>query len=316
MEEGNNEEEEESLLFDAANNRIISNNKKNDTKAAKPERKRHGARNQHKTKYFVRWLMDTFPCVFSTVKASVVAESSTKQSEKQMQKGDESDDDDDDQDDSSFYSRPLILDIAGGKGECAARLCYCDHQRVVLVDPRPADLEQCYMDVIFRGLPKKWQTRLRERQQHNPRLLQEIQQERFRQLTIYFDTETIHKNRQLQTAVEHAELIIGMHADGATEAIVEIAVQFGKPFVVVPCCVFPNFFPNRRIVTTNKNNGQTASRPVRSYDDFCEYLLQKDKRFRKSILPFEGRNVAIWWDGKAAATTAASAAAEASTTTT
>ena len=161
-----------------------------------------------------------------------------------------------------------------------------------MVDPRLANVVQCYNDVVLRGLPKKWQQRLRQKQATNPNLLTQALQERFRQLTIYFDSKTVAQDATLRTAVQNAQLLIGMHADSATEAIVDIALEYEKPFVVVPCCVFPNFFSHRKIV---KEDG--VSYPVRSYDDFCDYLVQKDARFKRSVLPFEGRNIAIWWDG-------------------
>ena len=63
-------------------------------------------------------------------------------------------------------------------------------------------------------------------------------------------------------------------------------IQFcRKPFVVVPCCVFPNLFRSRYL----------EGRPVRSYEQFCQYLYEKDPRLNKEVLPFEGRNIAIWW---------------------
>ena len=37
---------------------------------------------------------------------------------------------------------------------------------------------------------------------------------------------------------------------------------------------------------------------VRTHDQFCKYLLAKDPRFVMETLPFEGRNIAIWWDGR------------------
>jgi hypothetical protein len=188
---------------------------------------------------------------------------------------------------------PLILDVAGGKGELSARLVYCHHQRVVLVDPRPADLVHCYEQVVFKGLPNKWQRRLRERQATQPTLLADRLDECFAQLTVYLTAETLQTNEKLRTAVKQANLILGMHADGATEAIVDIALALGKAFCVVPCCVFPNFFPQRRVVHTATGE----SHPVRSHADFCAYLLQKDPRLRQSVLPLEGRNVAIWWEG-------------------
>eukprot|EP00555_Chaetoceros_dichaeta_P013037 CAMPEP_0198269748 /NCGR_PEP_ID=MMETSP1447-20131203/42439_1 /TAXON_ID=420782 /ORGANISM="Chaetoceros dichaeta, Strain CCMP1751" /LENGTH=132 /DNA_ID=CAMNT_0043961465 /DNA_START=42 /DNA_END=440 /DNA_ORIENTATION=+ len=113
-----------------------------------------------------------------------------------------------------------------------------------------------------------------------------------------------------------------MHADGATEAIVDMALQYRKPFVVVPCCVFPNFFQHRFVpVLTNEGgvvvldddeddtdtdvkpwDGGTDETnvkmmPVRTHEDFCRYLALKDSHFIVETLPFEGRNVAIWWNG-------------------
>ena len=176
----------------------------------------------------------------------------------------------------------------------AARLCFCSRQRVVLVDPRPAvDVVHCYEHSVVRGLPKKWQSRLREQQAVNPDVLHQCLATRFRQLTMYFDEAAVTNHAALRQAVQSADLLVGMHADGATEAIVDVALDYRKPFVVVPCCVFPSFFPHRQLLDQSG-----VARPVRSHADFCEYLLQKDARFQRCVLPFEGRNVAIWWDGK------------------
>eukprot|EP00920_Eleutheroschizon_duboscqi_P026136 GHVT01064644.1.p1 GENE.GHVT01064644.1~~GHVT01064644.1.p1 ORF type:complete len:627 (+),score=25.49 GHVT01064644.1:292-2172(+) len=45
--------------------------------------------------------------------------------------------------------------------------------------------------------------------------------------------------------IQRASLLIGLHPDEATEAIVDAAIQFRKPFALVPCCVFPDMFPGR-----------------------------------------------------------------------
>lgn len=255
-----------------------------DEASGKPLRKRHGARNQHKIKFFLRWLMTTFPSALAA--ASILQTQDDNDDDTEMAAPAENETTD------PFFAHPLILDVAGGNGELAARMCFCNHQRVVLVDPRPANVVQCYEDVVFRGLPKKWQQRLRQKQIANPNLLVQALEQRFRQLTLYFDAKMVKEDSNLRTAVENAQLLVGMHADGATEAIVDIALQYKKPFVVVPCCVFPNFFPHRKIVKDG------VSRQVRSYEDFCDYLVQKDARFNQSVLPFEGRNIAIWWDGR------------------
>jgi len=106
----------------------------------------------------------------------------------------------------------------------------------------------------------------------------------------------VSNHEEIVEAVKQATLVIGMHADGATESIVDIALYFRKPFVVVPCCVFPNFFKHR-FVPKNTDNTISEMIPVRTHDDFCRYLALKDSHLVVETLPFEGRNVAIWWNG-------------------
>jgi hypothetical protein len=87
--------------------------------------------------------------------------------------------------------------------------------------------------------------------------------------------------------VEHAALLasasclVGMHPDQATEAIVDAALSAGKPFAVLPCCVFPRLFPERK---------DASSEQVVTYRQFIDYLLAKDDRIRLEYLPFNGRN--------------------------
>ena len=221
---------------------------------------RHGARNQHRHKYFVKWLMERFPQLLSN-------------------KDDE-------------CCRAQVLDVAGGKGETAARLVFCHGQHVVMVDPRPCNIAACFESLVVPKLPNKWQQRLKSRKRENPTFVPDVVESRFRQLVTTFDEHTLETCIELQEAVESASFIIGMHADGATEAIVDAALSYNKPFVVIPCCVFPNFFSQR---TIQEADGTIVQ--VRSHEQFCQYLLEKDPRFVREVLPFEGRNVAIWWDG-------------------
>jgi hypothetical protein len=188
-----------------------------------------------------------------------------------------------------------ILDVAGGKGELAARLVMCHGMKVTMVDPREADIPSVYLRDVLPRLPSKWQDRLKERIKDNPHVVADTVQERFRQLVVHFTNESVVQE-PLKSAIESCTLMIGVHADAATECIVDVALLHNKPFVVVPCCVFPNLFQQRYLRLDN-DHGSTRV-PVRSCEQFCEYLLQKDSRCRKSVLPFDGRNVAIWWDGK------------------
>ena len=232
---------------------------------------RHGARNQNRHKNFAKWLLEKFPHI---------AESST-----------------------SMH----VLDVAGGKGELSARLSMCHSLKVVMIDPREADVPSVYLNDVVPKLPKKWQQSVRSRLDESPSFVKEEARKRFEQLVMPFvspipiftnpSTSVKFEDPQLDDAVKNASLLIGLHADGATEAIVDAALAYNKPFVVVPCCVFPSLFRDRFV--TVKVDGEIEKRVhVRTHEQFCQYLQEKDASFKREELPFEGRNVAIWWDGR------------------
>jgi len=302
----------------------ISNNLKDDAKTGNKNGKRanrksarHGARNQHRHKHFARWILERFPhvledCIGDSVDERKVDATTSKPSQ-QMH----------------------ILDVAGGKGELSARLSLCHSLHVVMIDPRRADIESVYMNSVVPKLPNKWQKSIEERSGRSPTFVQDELDKRFSQLVVPFSSPTcvgLHDDKvesrfqdeALDSAVRNASVLIGLHSDGATEAIVDAALLYQKPFVVVPCCVFPNLFRERYIRVPSDNevyasvkgnrviddNGCTISAhgvgntlqgkkvPVRTHDQFCTYLLERDPRFVREVLPFEGRNVAVWWDGK------------------
>lgn len=252
---------------------------------------RHGARNQHRHKHFVKWILSRFPHILN----ECFDDGANTETENILH----------------------ILDIAGGKGELSSRLCLCHSLRVKMVDPRQADIASVYMKDVIPKLPNKWQDSLHNRLKSDPSFVNNLLKRRFEQLVIPFDTpnygncvEMTESDRKdwfqskmspvLHDAVQNSTLIIGLHADGATEAVVDAALFYNKPFVVVPCCVFPNLF-NNRVVTVedgDDDGGTTKQIPVRTHEQFCDYLLQKNVRFKREILPFKGRNIAIWWDGK------------------
>lgn len=193
-------------------------------------------------------------------------------------------------------SHHRVLDVAGGKGELAARLALCHGMTVMLVDPRTADIASAYIRDVVPRLPRSWRDRIQDRCQSEPNYIQSMVDERFRQLVLYFTDETVVNDSELKSAIEECTLIIGMHADSATECIVDVALLHRKPFVVVPCCVFPNLFNQRYLI--HETDGETKKTAVRNCEQFLEYLLLKDRRLQTCVLPFDGRNVAIWWDGK------------------
>jgi hypothetical protein len=83
-------------------------------------------------------------------------------------------------------------------------------------------------------------------------------------------------------------LVIGLHPDEATEPIADYALEAGLPFAVVPCCVFPRLFPERRLAV---DGGQAVA--VESYGQLVQYLMQKGGAGRE-VLGFVGANVVVF----------------------
>ena len=266
---------------------------------------RHGARNQHRHKHVVKWIAQQFPNELRLATDHESRENSNNHSASKEEQP---------------KRKMHILDVAGGKGELSARMSICHRLNVQMVDPRPANVSECFHKLIFRSLPKKWQQKISQ----SPNGIEDALKRRFKQHIMYFPSDSesqmcisaLESNADLLQAVIDCSLMIGMHSDGATEAIVDIAMKYRKPFMVVPCCVFPNFFKHRfipRYVVKSKQENdifrgcgdiikekskEDDMIPVRSHEQFCKYLLMKDSHFTEEILPFEGRNVAICWDGQ------------------
>jgi hypothetical protein len=98
--------------------------------------------------------------------------------------------------------------------------------------------------------------------------------------------------------------IVGMHPDQAAGAIVDAALRFNKPFAVVPCCVFPNRFPERTVP-----GGDEPSKPgeargtlvrVRTTEALARHLARRPtlatrtRTARVEALPMDGANLAVW----------------------
>jgi hypothetical protein len=58
----------------------------------------------------------------------------------------------------------------------------------------------------------------------------------------------LDKQEQVSSLLQSCSLAVGMHPDQATEPIIDAALQSGKPFAVVPCCVFTRQFAGRRLL--------------------------------------------------------------------
>jgi len=104
----------------------------------------------------------------------------------------------------------------------------------------------------------------------------------------------------LDTLLQNHTCLVGLHPDQPTEDIVDAALRYHKSVAVVPCCVYPDLFSERRLRTTAGPSPAASSSsslqgvPVRTYEQFLQYLLQKDPRLRRTQLPFDGKNECIY----------------------
>lgn len=105
------------------------------------------------------------------------------------------------------------------------------------------------------------------------------------QVTAFFNGDSFFENMENTQLIEHASLLLGMHPDQATDSIFDVAIKFNKPFAVVPCCVFGQNFPDRRLADGSK---------VLSYENLIEYLTAKSSDIEKAFLPFDGKNLVLY----------------------
>ncbi|KAF9432031.1 hypothetical protein BGZ76_011395, partial [Entomortierella beljakovae] len=114
------------------------------------------------------------------------------------------------------------------------------------------------------------------------------------------DDKFLSKHHEL---IDGASILVGLHPDQATEPIVRTALKLGKPFAVIPCCVFGRDNPHRRLQiipengldvnnvkdddNDNDNDKGQPTRAVTSYDDFVIWLTTLHPNIETTWLNFE-----------------------------
>ena len=149
----------------------------------------------------------------------------------------------------------FVLDIAGGKGLVSFFLTTKYGIKCKIIDPRGATL------------PKSKQKELKKKH-----IIIEEERKMF----------TLNTCDEL---IKGCSLIIGMHPDEATVDIVDVALAKKINFAVVPCCVFHNKFPDRKL-----KNGKD----VVEYPDIIQFILEKDDTLKTDFLNIKGRNKIIY----------------------
>jgi hypothetical protein len=141
-----------------------------------------------------------------------------------------------------------VFDIAGGKGYLSFELHCVNRIPSTLIEPRgPLQLHRRKRKQMRRILQKEGDT---------------ILSPDFKHIMQFYDQTTWDRN---ESNIADCSIIVGMHPDEATDAILKISLAMNKPFAVVPCCVFTKIYPDRKLngklVTTYKVDISLSNQP-------------------------------------------------------
>lgn len=168
-----------------------------------------------------------------------------------------------------------VLDVAGGRGELAFELTLGFSIPVTVVDPRPLKLS------------KPQSKRLKQAHGVDSEAAKVWLHEHIPSFQTELNEDFLLEGGQRAT-LEKAAVIVGLHPDQATGAICEYALRHGRPFAVVPCCVFSDMFPERKLP------GEAGERLVRTHEDLCRWIRARDSKIEDGFLNFEGKNQVVF----------------------
>ncbi|GLD94286.1 hypothetical protein PINS_up002897 [Pythium insidiosum] len=163
-----------------------------------------------------------------------------------------------------------VVDIAGGRGNVSFELWNKRGIRCTLIDPRPMRLSRVQYKFFKKQKIEK------------PAIPEALAPQR----TALFNATTFLEDPANEQLIQEASVLIGMHPDEATDAIIDVALRYNKPFALVPCCVFGHAFPDRR-----RPDGVSK---VVSFDDLVEYLEHKHSSIQRDYLSFDGKNLVLF----------------------
>ncbi|OUM62796.1 hypothetical protein PIROE2DRAFT_61668 [Piromyces sp. E2] len=207
-----------------------------------------------------------------------------------------------------------VLDIAGGRGATSFELTINHKVHSTLLEPRPAKLDKKQMRLLYdlkkKALLNNNNENITEKEKEEISQNQDNNGNEDSKNEINVNNNDVNNNiddkntdsKPKRFKLKKISILIGLHPDQATEIIVDLALKLNKPFAVIPCCVFANDFPHRKLKrkktgnTENDNDYEEIS--VSSYEQFIEYLCEKDKDIQKTFLPFEGKNLLLYKDKK------------------
>lgn len=92
-----------------------------------------------------------------------------------------------------------------------------------------------------------------------------------------YNIKTIKSKFNFEFDISDYDLIVGLHPDGATEHIIKAAVIQSKPFIVIPCCIIPQF-----------------TKMKYDFNTWIKYLRSMSSRILECQLPMTGKNIVLY----------------------
>ena len=160
-----------------------------------------------------------------------------------------------------------VLDVAGGDGKLGSKLAHAG-VRCTVIDPL------CYSSHHFKAAQLKTN---RFRRQHGD----SSGGAKYVHIREAFDESFVRRHPDL---VHGASVIVGLHPDEATNAIVNVSLELRRPFAVVPCCVFARGYPRKL----------RSGRAVTNTAELLVWLIERCPRTRVTQLPFHGQNKMVY----------------------
>eukprot|EP00984_Skeletonema_dohrnii_P023176 scaffold12252_cov133-Skeletonema_dohrnii-CCMP3373.AAC.2 len=194
-----------------------------------------------------------------------------------------------------------VFDVAGGKGHLSLELILHQLQslthaisRCTIVDP-----------VVRKSDAKKRQSKLKKaesrlRKQNDDGVVASIDH-----IATYFTKDSFaeiyaqsipNDDPKESRPIPTTTLLLGLHPDECTEDILDAALEHNLSVAIIPCCLFSYLYPSRTIRRSSDGGDGSDEEvvPVRDYNDFLQYLLDKDESLQLATLPFEGKNKVIY----------------------
>lgn len=173
----------------------------------------------------------------------------------------------------------IILDVAGGRKcevgfELKIKRFREVKAEVICIDPRAAESKR-----------PKWKSKIMKKVMEKNNVGEDQHAVELKHMQAMFNKDLLDKLRHDDQGGQ-VRLILGMHPDEATEPIVDLALKNGISFAIVPCCVFAHSNPERRL----KSSGEEP----RTYQQFCDYLMEKDPAIQSDCLGFRGRDRVLY----------------------